>query len=213
MTRAGYSAFRSVGYGSSGIEQVGCIYTAQGFEVDYIGVIWGKDLAYDLDGQSWVGNKNVSRDRSVKQSKTRFLQLVKNTYRVLLSRGMEGCFVCFLDKDTERFCSEPNGFTSGSHGREPQHFMANAEGSLPIVGLELKKIRRYWLKHLVANQGLSSFSRGDSMLPIISSEATSRTGVLIMPGSRSNAVHFRWSIGVWTGVTHPGRSLSKRAHS
>jgi hypothetical protein len=86
-----------------GIEQVGCIYTAQGFEVDYIGVIWGKDLAYDLDGQSWVANKKESRDRSVKQSKTAFSQLVKNTYRVLLSRGMKGCFVCFLDKDTERF--------------------------------------------------------------------------------------------------------------
>jgi uncharacterized protein len=88
---------------SGGIEQVGCIYTAQGFEVDYIGVIWGKDLAYDLDGQSWIGNKKESRDRSVKQSKTDFLALVKNTYRVLLSRGMKGCFVCFLDKDTERF--------------------------------------------------------------------------------------------------------------
>jgi DUF2075 family protein len=87
----------------NGIEQVGCIYTAQGFEVDYIGVIWGKDLAYDFDGQSWVANKSESRDRSVKQSKTGFLGLVKNTYRVLLSRGMKGCFVCFLDKDTERF--------------------------------------------------------------------------------------------------------------
>lgn len=86
-----------------GIEQVGCIYTAQGFEVDYIGVIWGKDLTYDLDGQAWVGNKKESRDRSVKQSKADFLQLVKNTYRVLLSRGMKGCYVCFLDKDTERF--------------------------------------------------------------------------------------------------------------
>jgi uncharacterized protein len=86
-----------------GIEQVGCIYTAQGFEVDYIGVIWGKDLVYDLDGQSWVGSKKESHDRSVKQSKADFLTLVKNTYRVLLSRGMKGCYVCFLDKDNERF--------------------------------------------------------------------------------------------------------------
>ncbi len=86
-----------------GIEQVGCIYTAQGFEVDYIGVIWGKDLKYDLDQQSWVGNKKQSHDRSVRQSKADFLQLLKNTYRVLLSRGMKGCYVCFLDKDTERF--------------------------------------------------------------------------------------------------------------
>ena len=86
-----------------GIEQVGCIYTAQGFEVDYIGIIWGKDLTYDLDQQSWVGNKQESHDRSVKQKKADFLQLVKNTYRVLLSRGMKGCYVCFLDKNTERF--------------------------------------------------------------------------------------------------------------
>jgi DUF2075 family protein len=88
---------------SGGIEQVGCIYTAQGFEVDYIGVIWGKDLTYDFDGHAWIGNKQESRDRTVKQSKADFLQLVKNTYRVLLSRGMKGCYVCFLDRDTERF--------------------------------------------------------------------------------------------------------------
>jgi uncharacterized protein len=86
-----------------GINQVGCVYTAQGFEMDYVGVIWGKDLTYDLDQQSWVGNKQESHDRTVKQSKSDFLQLVKNTYRVLLSRGMKGCYVCFLDKDTERF--------------------------------------------------------------------------------------------------------------
>ena len=86
-----------------GVDQVGCIYTAQGFEVDYIGVVWGKDLVYDLDGQTWVGDKRESRDRTVKQSKADFLQLVKNTYRVLLSRGMKGCYVCFLDKSTERF--------------------------------------------------------------------------------------------------------------
>jgi len=29
--------------------------------------------------------------------------LVKNTYRVLLTRGMKGCYVCFLDKATEDF--------------------------------------------------------------------------------------------------------------
>jgi DUF2075 family protein len=86
-----------------GINQVGCIYTAQGFEVDYIGVVWGKDLAYDLDGQAWVGNKKESHDRTVKRTRADFLQLVKNTYRVLLSRGMRGCYVCFLDRNTERF--------------------------------------------------------------------------------------------------------------
>jgi hypothetical protein len=86
-----------------GLEQVGCIYTAQGFEFDYIGVIWGKDLVYDLDQQTWVGNSKESCDGEVKRSGDAFLDLVKNTYRVLLTRGMKGCYVCFLDQSTERF--------------------------------------------------------------------------------------------------------------
>lgn len=86
-----------------GLDQVGCIYTAQGFEFDYTGVIWGPDLVYDLDRGRWHGDKKASHDTVVKRSKDQFLSLVKNTYRVLLSRGMKGCYVYFLDRDTERF--------------------------------------------------------------------------------------------------------------
>jgi len=86
-----------------GIHQVGCIYTAQGFEFDYVGVIFGKDLTYDLDRQLWEGHPEVSHDTVVKRAKEGFVALVKNTYRVLLSRGLKGCYVYFQDKDTERF--------------------------------------------------------------------------------------------------------------
>ncbi|MBT7900975.1 MAG: DUF2075 domain-containing protein, partial [Candidatus Marinimicrobia bacterium] len=44
-----------------------------------------------------------SYDHVVKRSGDKFIDLVKNTYRVLLSRGMKGCYVHFMDKDTERF--------------------------------------------------------------------------------------------------------------
>ena len=39
----------------------------------------------------------------VRRSKDNFTKLTKNTYRVLLTRGMKGCFVHYLDKDTENF--------------------------------------------------------------------------------------------------------------
>ena len=68
-----------------------------------MGVIFGEDLTYDLDEQTWVGHKDRSCDTVVKRSKDQFLDLVKNTYRVLLTRGLRGCYVCFLDRDTERF--------------------------------------------------------------------------------------------------------------
>ncbi len=90
-------------YDPNGINQIGCIYTAQGFEFDYVGVIVGKDLVYDLDKQDWEGIKENSYDGAVKRSKDQFTALIKNTYRVLLSRGIKGCYVYFIDKDTERF--------------------------------------------------------------------------------------------------------------
>jgi DUF2075 family protein len=90
-------------YDPNGINQIGCIYTAQGFEFDYVGIIFGNDLRYNLDKQCWEGFQDESYDTVVKRSGNQFLDLVKNTYRVLLSRGMKGCYVHFMDKDTERF--------------------------------------------------------------------------------------------------------------
>ncbi|MFP4150321.1 MAG: DNA/RNA helicase domain-containing protein, partial [Nitriliruptoraceae bacterium] len=87
-----------------GIDQVGCIYTAQGFEVDYVGVIFGDDLVY-RPREGWVGRKAFSHDRGLKHgtSDEEFTRLVKNTYRVLLSRGLKGCYLYFTDERTRDF--------------------------------------------------------------------------------------------------------------
>ena len=87
----------------NGINQIGCVYTAQGFEFDYVGVIIGKDLVYNLENSTWVGNPNVSHDHTVKKDKSLFLDYMKNTYKILLTRGMKGCYVYFEDKETELF--------------------------------------------------------------------------------------------------------------
>ena len=83
----------------NGFGQIGCIYTAQGFEFDYAGVIWGPDLVI-RDGR-WIGQPAASHDRIVRtRSGARFTDVVKNTYRVLLTRGMRGAFLCILDDET-----------------------------------------------------------------------------------------------------------------
>lgn len=85
----------------NGINQVGCIYTAQGFEFDYAGVIFGRDLRWDPAAQTWIADPGASHDRPVKRAKgDMFLELVKRTYRVLLTRGMKGCYVYFMDPAT-----------------------------------------------------------------------------------------------------------------
>lgn len=88
---------------SNGINQIGCVYTAQGFEFDYVGVIFGNDLVYNFDDQKWHGLPSNSKDPAFRRANIKFIEFVKNTYRVLLSRGMKGCYIYFLHKDTERF--------------------------------------------------------------------------------------------------------------
>jgi len=90
-------------YDPNGINQVGCVYTAQGFEFDYVGVIFGPDLVWDPAIGAWRGVPERSADRMVKRAKGSFVDLVKNTYRVLLSRGMRGCYVHFMDEGTRNF--------------------------------------------------------------------------------------------------------------
>jgi DUF2075 family protein len=87
----------------NGIEQIGCVYTAQGFEFDYIGVIFGNDIIYNFEESKWIGYPGNSKDPVVRGAKVKFIDLVKHTYRVLLSRGLKGCYVYFLDQDTEKF--------------------------------------------------------------------------------------------------------------
>jgi hypothetical protein len=85
-----------------GVEQVGCIYTAQGFEFDYAAVIWGLDLVI-RDGQ-WVGQTAASRDHVVKtRAGARFIDCVKNTYRVLLTRGLRGVSLYVMDDETRDY--------------------------------------------------------------------------------------------------------------
>ena len=69
---------------------------------DFLGVIFGKDLVYRFD-KGWVGHPEEFKDAVVKRSKDQFIDLVKSTYRVLLSRGMKGCYVYFMDKETEKY--------------------------------------------------------------------------------------------------------------
>jgi len=86
-----------------GINQVGCVYTAQGFEFDYVGVIWGRDLRFDSSTQKWIADKKFSKDNVVRRSGDAFAAYVRNIYRVLLSRGLKGCYVYCEDEETAKF--------------------------------------------------------------------------------------------------------------
>lgn len=83
-------------------DQVGCIHTCQGLEFDYVGVIIGRDLRYENGKVVTDQSKIAKSDRTsgIRTCKDKVLadQLIRNTYRVLLTRGLKGCFVYCEDK-------------------------------------------------------------------------------------------------------------------
>ncbi len=87
----------------SGMEQVGTVYTAQGFEFDYIGVIFGNDLVYDQEKKEWISQPKYSYDTMVTRNNTELTKHLKQVYRVLMSRAHRGVYVYFVDKEAEKY--------------------------------------------------------------------------------------------------------------
>ncbi|MBB6635698.1 DUF2075 domain-containing protein [Cohnella thailandensis] len=80
-----------------GVEQIGCVHTSQGLEFDYVGVIIGNDLKYDPDTKRIYADYEEYKDkmgkRGLKNDNEQLTKLIKNIYKVLISRGMKGCFL------------------------------------------------------------------------------------------------------------------------
>lgn len=96
------------------VEQVGCIHTCQGLEVDHVGVIIGPDLLV-RDGKVVTDGFARSRhDRTLHGFKKMYKQdpvkasaiadrIIKNTYRTLMTRGAKGCLVWSVDEETNEW--------------------------------------------------------------------------------------------------------------
>lgn len=91
----------------SGIHQAGCIHTSQGLEFDYVGVIVGDDLSFDVETLTYITHydnyKDTQGKRGLRDNPTELNRLVRNIYKILMTRGMKGCYVYFTDKETESY--------------------------------------------------------------------------------------------------------------
>lgn len=96
------------------VSEIGCIHTCQGLEVDYVGVIVGNDFVVRKGEVVTDPSKRAKTDASLKGYKKELKEnpevankkadeIIKNTYRTLMTRGMKGCYVYFVDKETERY--------------------------------------------------------------------------------------------------------------
>lgn len=96
------------------VTEIGCVHTSQGLELDYIGVIVGKDLVVrdgkvvtnlkerastDKSLNGLIGLARRDPERAAKEADL----LIKNTYCTLMTRGMKSCHVYFVDEETREY--------------------------------------------------------------------------------------------------------------
>ncbi len=96
------------------INEAGCIHTTQGLEFEYVGVIIGDDLRYEGGHVVTDYTKRAGTDQSIKGLKKMEREdpehaleladeIIKNTYRTLMTRGMKGCYVYATDPNLRSY--------------------------------------------------------------------------------------------------------------
>src|SRR5690606_18806469 len=93
--------------------EVGCPYAVRGFDFDCAGVLWLSDLVWR--GSGWQADPahvhDTGLDRSVAAARTEhsfgpahdgLRAALAQAYRVLLTRGMSGCYLWIEDAETRR---------------------------------------------------------------------------------------------------------------
>ena len=99
------------------VHEAGCIHTSQGLEFDYVGVIIGDDMRYENGEIITDYSKRAKTDQSMKgikgiaknnpQEANRLAdEIIKNTYRTLMTRGMKGCYVYCTDSKLSEYLKE-----------------------------------------------------------------------------------------------------------
>ena len=130
------------------INEIGCIHTCQGLELDYVGVIIGPDLIV-RDGRVITdAAKRSKNDSSVRGYKTLFKNnpdealaradtIIKNTYRTLMTRGQKGCYIYSTDPETNAYFAEMAKAVVTEESQEEQTEDSQSE---QYPGLTLKLI-------------------------------------------------------------------------
>lgn len=120
------------------VNEVGCIHTCQGLELDYVGVIIGPDLIVCDRNIITQPNERATTDKSIhgwrslikedpEATKSRLDAIIKNTYRTLMTRGQKGCYVYFVNEETRRFFE--------SKMRSAVQDLVPYENALPLLNL------------------------------------------------------------------------------
>ncbi|MGE8526107.1 DNA/RNA helicase domain-containing protein [Chryseobacterium rhizosphaerae] len=94
---------------TNSIDEVGCIHTTQGYDLNYTGVIIGPELDYDFESAKFIVDKQKYKDKNGKnsiQNEEELLNFIINIYKTILLRGIQGTYIYACNDNMRLFLSQ-----------------------------------------------------------------------------------------------------------
>lgn len=90
------------------IYTIGCIHTTQGFDLNYVGVIFGHEIDYNPKTNNIEVYKSKFYDANVKNavSEEEFKKYIINTYITMMARGIKGCYVYACNENLKKYLKQ-----------------------------------------------------------------------------------------------------------
>lgn len=87
------------------INEIGCIHTTQGYDLNYVGVVLGNEIDYDPIRNEILIDSNKFYDTNVKKGTTpkELKRYIVNSYKVMMARGIKGCYIYACNKNMNEY--------------------------------------------------------------------------------------------------------------
>ena len=90
------------------VNEIGCVHTTQGYDLNYVAVIFGHEIDYDPVSKSIVVDRDKFYDKKVKAGidDKVLTQYIINSYKVMMTRGIKGCYVYACNKSLQDYLKQ-----------------------------------------------------------------------------------------------------------
>lgn len=114
------------------INEIGCIHTVQGYDLNYVGLIVGPELSYDVNKKCIIIKNKHYHDangwRGVEDPEE-LRRYIINIYKTLATRGIKGAYMYFVDKDLRSYVNSILNFEALNYA-----IVHNVEVMSPYLG-------------------------------------------------------------------------------
>jgi DUF2075 family protein/predicted GIY-YIG superfamily endonuclease/SOS-response transcriptional repressor LexA len=122
------------------INEVGCIHTTQGYDLNYAGIIFGTEITYDRDKNEIVILKENYHDKNGKNSirdPEQLKRFIINIYKTVMLRAMRGTYVYVCDVNLKTYLEKYiDKYRKGDLATMSQRELIPYENCVPLYNLE-----------------------------------------------------------------------------